>query len=280
MFIKSIKRKVMKMAFERKFDKINVLLDPNTDAGKVFIDLVRPAVMSGKLFMGIRVNRLDFYSGGNRFLVFEGKSFKYVPRLYDKDGSKNLKSINIDAFEKDFYKLAEQCKNYSSSNSNAEQYERKIIQNYFPHYDRSENVIVLDREIRINDSSDIKVDWLLYNTVKGQLKFVEVKTDDNDSLHRREKGKFKVENQLDSYSVQYGNNEELIIEQYKEYVRILNALLKTSIPEPEKFLDTQAGLAIFKKTGSRINCELLENTKAFYGDENNTLGSIWDHFAE
>ncbi len=266
------------MSFIRSFNKSELLLDENTAVGEFFRDFVRPAVKNGTLFMGIRVNRLDFYSGGNRFLVFEGKSFKYVPRIYDKDGSKNLKSINFDAFEKDFYKLAEQCKNYSSSNSNAEQYERKIIQNYFPHYDRSENIIVLDREIRINDSSDIKVDWLLYNTVKGQLKFVEVKTDDNASLHRREKGRFKVENQLDSYSVQYGNNEELIIEQYKIYVGILNALLGTSVPEPETFLDTNAGLAIFKKTGSRIDCELLEKTKAFYGDENNTLGSIWDHF--
>ena len=268
------------MSFVRKFDNPEILLDRNTDVGRFFIDFVRPAVMNGKLFMGIRVNKLDFYSGGNRFLVYEGKSFKYVPKIYGEDGSESLKPIDIGSFTDNFDKRVEICKRYSSPGSNAVQYERKIIQNYFPHFDKTERVIVLDREIRINDSNGIKVDWLLFNTETKQLKFAEVKTDDNSSLHSKEKGKFKVENQLDNYSVQYEKNEKLIIEQYKVYVKIVNTLLGTSIPEPEKFLDTKAGLAIFKKTSSRINCDLLEKTKAFYGDENNTLESIWDHFAE
>ena len=275
------------MSFVRKFDKdkTEVLLDSKTDVGKFFIGRVRPYVKNGKLFMGIRVNKLDFYSGGNRFLVYDGKSFKYVPKIYGEDGSGSLKPIDIGSFTDNFDKRVEICKRYSSPGSNVEQYERKIIQSFLPHFDRHERIIVLDREIRINDGNGIKVngikvDWLLFNTETKQLKFAEVKTDDNKSLHSKENGRFKVENQLDRYSEQYGKNEKLIIEQYKVYVKIVNTLLETSIPAPEKFLDTKAGLAIFKKTGSRINCDLLEKTKAFYGDENNTLESIWNHFDE
>ncbi len=270
------------MAFERKFDKINVLLDPNTDAGKVFIDLVRPAVLSGKLFMGIRVNRLDFYSGGNRFMIYEGGEFKAVPKIYGTSSEGKPmpveKAMGNDWKER-FDVLIEKCKNYNAEKS--EQKERKILQKYFPHYDKSEGVIVLDREIRINDGNGKKCDWLLYNTETRQLKFVEVKMSDNGDLHHLINGNYIVINQIEEYSNQYRKNETVIIEQYRNYVDILNKLLGISLALPESFLDTDAGLAIFEQPHEHIHQDLIDSIHPFIDEHREvSLEEIWDHFTE
>ena len=82
------------MAFERRIDEkiIQNLLDTDTDVGRIFTSLLRPSIMAGQLFMAIRVDRVDYYVGANRFMEYSGKSFKINPKMYGKSSkSKTIK---------------------------------------------------------------------------------------------------------------------------------------------------------------------------------------------
>ncbi len=270
--------------FTRTLDKkkIERLLDRESNLGRLFCDYLAPRIMCGEIFIAIRNNKIDFYVGGNRFLEYSGKGFKANPKIFNQ--SEQSKMICVENalpknWEKSLDEYMQRCLNYTSSKS--DQAERKIIQAYFPVYYKQNKVIVLDREVRINDGDGRKCDWLLYNKATGELKFVEVKISDHSSLRHNKDGKYEVMEQLNGYSCQYEKHEDRIVEQYKKYVDILNRLLGLSLSSPKKMLDTKAGLAIFMgKRGVEEN--LIDQIHPFIGSYlpavQATTEEIWNHF--
>ena len=267
-----------------KREMIDTLLDINTYEGRIFKTILYPDIMTGKIFMAIRVNKIDFYVGGNRLMEYSGECFKANPRIFGKSEKSRMIDIR-NVFEPDweskFASLVKACYAYSSNGK--EQGERKIMQSYFPVFDNKEaKVIVLDREVRINDGNGRKCDWLLFDIESGLLKFVEVKTSDNKEIKPHKDGTFDVIEQLNGYSRQYEANKETITEQYKVYVDSVNELLGLDLPKPDGMFDTKAGLAIF---GDRdeIHPDLIEMQKPFIGEYKPALTSsledIWKHFA-
>ena len=232
--------------------------------------------------MAIRVNKIDFYVGGNRFMEYSGTSFKANLKVFGKGVKSRMINIS-NVFDTDWMSdvpsLIEKCYNYSSEA--AEQAERKIIQAYFPVFDNKKSrVIVLDREIRINDGNGRKCDWLLFDTESKLLKFVEVKTSDNKGIKRHRDGSFDVIAQLNGYSRQYEIHRNQITEQYRDYVGIMNELLSLDLPKPEGLIDASAGLAIF---GCRdeIDPNLIRQVNPFIGEYRPaveaSLEEIWEH---
>ncbi len=271
------------MAFKRQLQEKNIekLLDRNTEEGGIFASLIRPLVMSGQLFMALRVDEIDFYVGGNRFLNYRGGSFRANPNVFgksDKDTLWEIVKVFDPGWEKTLFHLLSVCYNRSG-----EQKERKIMQAYFPAFDRGDRVIVLDREVRINDGDRGKCDWLLYDTDSRRLKFVEVKTDCNREIKRHRDGSFDVVSQLEKYQLQYEKNEMEIVEQYQNYVKIFNRLLGLQLPIPEALADTRAGLAIFGEK-SQIDEELLRLTDPYVGAfepaVTASIDEIWAHFCK
>ncbi len=274
------------MAFVRILDKkrIERLLDQNTYEGNVFSTVLIPRIMTGQIFMAIRDDKVDFYVGGNCFMSYSGQSFKVNPKIFGKSNINAMVSVAsvlpVDWTDK-VDDLVRQCYDYCSDNS--EQTERKIIQAYFPVYDNmKEKVLVLDREIRINDGNGKKSDWLLYNADTCQLKFVEVKTGSNKALKKHRDGTFDVSEQLDIYSRQYEKYGTEIVKQYGNYIEILNKLLGLDYKVPVGLLDTKAGLAIFVDD-QEPDKELirLENPfiTTYVPSVSATLADIWNHFA-
>ncbi len=153
--------------FTRTLDEqtIESLLNRESDSGRIFCDYPAPRIKCGEIFIAIRNNKIDFYVWGSRFLEYSGNGFK-------------AKVFPVN-WEKSFDKYIQKSVHYSAAKS--DQAERKIMQAYFPVYDKQNKVVVLDREIRINDGNGKKCDWLLYNTETCELKFVEVKISDHPS---------------------------------------------------------------------------------------------------
>ena len=274
------------MAFVRRLDqkRIERLLDINTYEGKIFSSILVPRVMTGQIFMAIRDDKVDLYVGGNCFMSFSGQSFKANPKIFGKSSTSAM--VNVDRiFPLNWTDIVDdlvrQCYEYSSVNST--QAERKIIQAYFPIYENLNNkIFVLDREIRINDGTGKKCDWLLYNTETCQLKFVEVKTGSNKDLMKRSDGTFDVSAQLDVYSRQYAEHSDEIVTQYGKYIEILNKLLGLHFDKPKGLLDTKAGLAVFAGN-QEIDKDLIRLENPFIGiyqpSVSASLTDIWNHFA-
>ncbi|MBR5089393.1 MAG: hypothetical protein IK093_08190 [Ruminiclostridium sp.] len=271
------------MSFKRTLyeEIINKLLDDSTDEGRVFKTILYPMVMTGTVFMAVRDNTLDFYVGGNVLLSYRGSSFKYNPKIFG--ASRESKMICPDAsfmkrLENDFQSVWSECYNYCSDGK--EQAERKVMQAYVPVFDRKDPVIVLDREIRLNEDGDkSKCDWLLYNTQTRKLKFVEVKLSYNSCLNMHRDGTFDVMKQLDGYSAQYQKYHDNIISQYRNHVKILNRLLGTSLPEPEDMLDTKAGLAVFETERKYAHSDQLsKKVSLFVGTSDTPIKDIWHIF--
>ena len=271
------------MSFIRNLDDhiINNFLDPDTNEGMIFTECLYAYVITGTVFMAVRDNTLDFYVGGNVFLSYRGSSFKYNPKIFG--ASQESKMIRPDAsflkrLENDFQSVWSECYNYSSGGK--EQAERKVMQAYIPVFDKKDPVIVLDREIRINeDGNKTKCDWLLYNTQTRKLKFVEVKLSTHKCLQKRRDGNFDVVDQLYKYSAQYEKYHDNIIAQYRNYVKILNRLLGTSLPEPEDMLDTKAGLAVFETERKYAHSDKLsKKVSLFVGTSDTPIKDIWHIF--
>ncbi len=270
--------------FKRCLDRkiISRLLDVDSYEGRIFKSLLYPRIMTGQIFMAVRVDKIDFYVGANRLMEYSGRCYKANAKIFDENETSrmvDIKKVFESGWENDFDSMIEKCYGYTSNGS--EQAERKIIQAFFPVYDRKDKVIVLDREIRINDGNGRKCDWLLYNTGAGLLKFVEVKTADNSGIKRHENGTFDVTAQLAGYERQYETHKEKITEQYQGYVDIINDMLKIQLPKPAGMLDTKAGLAIFGNK-KEIHPELIRKHDPFMGEYKpeitSSLEDIWNHF--
>ena len=93
-----------------------------------------------------------------------------------------------------------------------------------------EGVVVLDIEVNFkneNDNSKIQneqIDILLYSLSDRSLKFVEAKEFSNKELWSEENTKPKVVDQINRYNIQIDNRNKEILEEYKEYIGIVNKL--------------------------------------------------------
>jgi len=148
---------------------------------------------------------------------------------------KNLKPIQD--FTDGYKRIKENCSLYSGVESQGvsriyEKYSYALAKS------RSSSIVVLDIEVSLKaldeDRVQDRIDLLLFEKEKKRLIFCEAKHFSNSEIWAGSGKKIKVVEQIGRYVAQIKEKEGPIIEAYKKYVDIVNALFHVALPAPEK----------------------------------------------
>ena len=219
-------------------------------------------IKAGKIFPAFRNNIIDFYyKGGNAFKFKDGTfstHVKYASVLNGHDkpyiNEKELQKAKlITDFMDGYCRIKENCSLYSGV-------EAKGVSSLFSKSSYAlpnpntgiPKIVVLDIEVSLKalddleaissetQSSQDRIDLLLFNTKTKKLQFFEVKHFSNSEIWSEKGTKPDVIKQIQRYNLQIVKNREGILSAYKEYVktaRELFDLTKLDLPDPEQLSD-------------------------------------------
>jgi hypothetical protein len=100
---------------------------------------------------------------------------------------------------------------------------------------KESSVVVLDVEATFpkNESGKLdSIDIVLLDRDSKKIRFVEAKHYSYKGSLRSKSGKYPVVTQMNRYAERIRENQDAILNAYKNHVQALNALFETSIPEP------------------------------------------------
>lgn len=235
-----------------------------------------------KVFLAIRDNYIDFYHKGGRLFNFNKKGIrthiKYAS-VIESNGQDyltqdELKKSNLSTdFETGYNRIRENCARFSTTESLC------VSEIYHRHsYLSTSNVVVLDIEICF-ESLNMKgkmdrIDFLIYDKNTKILQFIEAKHFTNPEIWSATRP--RVIDQIDRYEKQIDYRKQSILENYVEYVKILNDLFGISLPVPVE-IHPKTILMIFgfddnQKRG-RLRELITENTE-FTDKKVYTIGKI------
>ncbi len=251
------------MAFERYFseDNIRKLQEEPLYRDRLRKDIVEKK-RKGSVFPAVRMGRIDFYHRGGKLFTYDGKVFrthhKYAAVLNsskDYVTEADLKDAPpIGSFLPSYPRIKENCAVYAGD-------EAASVSHLYSRFScarksQKEEIVALDIEVsfenRDEDEPDAnrkrsrqdRIDILLYNTSERRLRFFEAKLFSNVEIRASGEAKPRVVCQMERYRAQLKRREEQILEQYKNYVNVMNALFGTGLPQPES-LDLEPKLYVF-----------------------------------
>ena len=220
---------------------------------ELFCKHLLPDIKKGVVFPAVRGEKIDFYHLGRKLFSFDGRSFKSnVKYLVVLDQKKNG-----EVTEKGLQKLS-LCKSfvaaYQQIKKNTELYvdpeSKQVSKVCKAHsYCRQSTgpIIVLDIELSLTaqeeDRTADRIDLIFFNQKSKQIRFFEVKTYKNNEL-KEVKGDVPVINQVGRYKAQVEENNVTLLDDYQEYVKIINMLFGIKIPQPTS-IDRDVDLLIF-----------------------------------
>jgi len=283
------------MAFERKLSKsiIGKLQDE-----QLYNDYLLPDIRKGDVFPAIRKEKITFYhAGGNLFSYgkngFETNiKFASVSKLIKKGkeetyiNEKDLGKIRtIKKFTDEYKGIKENCSRYSGIEAIGVS---KVCEK--DSYVKTDNdIVVLDVETSLEsldeDRSQDRIDLLLLNKRKKQLRFYEAKDFSNGEIRSRMGKKPKVVEQIIRYKTQVKVKGIKIIEAYNKYISIVNGIFSIDLEEiididPDVYLlifgfDRDQRSGQFKKYIKNDNS--LKGIKGYsIGDMNNLkIENLW-----
>jgi hypothetical protein len=195
------------------------------------------------VFLAIRDNRIDFYHKGGKLFTYDSSGFKThlkYASVITSTGKDYLTESELSGyklasdFESNYQRIKENCSNYSGIEASG------ISDLYHKHSYLSDSiVVVLDIEISFEslneENKQDRIDILLLNKNTKTLQFVEAKHFSNKEIWSRSTP--KVITQLKRYESQIAKRKLEIRLEYTEYVRIVNGIFDTSLPEPEDIED-------------------------------------------
>ena len=202
------------------------------------------------VFLAIRNNRIDLYHGGGKLFSFDSNDFKthikyaaVIPKnKKDYLSESDLANYHlISDFNSNYKRIKENCKNYSGVEASGVSYL------YHKHsYLSNDNVSVLDIEISFDsldeNSSQDRIDILLYNKSLKTLQFVEAKHYSNKELWSTKTP--IVVDQIARYESQIKKRKKKILAEYVEYIKTINLLFNTCLPSPIE-IEEKVKLLIF-----------------------------------
>lgn len=217
----------------------------------LFKNKLKKDCQSQKVFLALRNVNIDFYHKGGRLFEFDQRGFhthlKYaavIPKqgkdyLTEKELSKPKAKYQLASnFIKSYSRIKENCSNYSGKEALG------VSCLYHKHsYHSMEEVVVLDIEISFEGLSDDKIktqdriDILLFNKKTTELQFVEAKHYSNKEIWSDKDSIPKVISQLDKYEKQIKSKKQTIINEYSDYVHLLNSIFQISLPNPTMIND-------------------------------------------
>lgn len=220
------------------------------------------------VFPAIRNETIDFYHRGGKLFQYDQSGFrthiKYASVISGNQSEyltqKELKNHSvIPDFLKEYIRIKENCANYSG----VEAIGVSEIYHRFPYFNGRSNVVILDIEVSlqsvsngIRDRTQDRIDLLLFNKAQKELKFVEVKHYSNNEIRSRSTYP-KVLDQIKRYKNQLSAKKGNIIDEYGNYVRIINGLFELDLPIPKE-LDEDVTLLIFGFDNDQKNGRLAK----------------------
>ena len=268
------------MSFIRSLDEKQILALSNSENYKCY-ELLKKDMASGQVFASVRKNQLYFYYKG-------GCLYKFSNGKFTRDKNYANYSDKTDGLS-EYEKAKKQIEN-RFTNSRGISKERKLLDDLNCHTfcrDRSTNVIVLDIEVNLNGSigGGKKCDIVLYNLQSRTLMFVEGKVFSDSRVNVKCGAMPEVIEQVNTYTAAIGEQEQNIIEQYANHVRILNRLFETSYEEPLAVIKP-AKLLVYETPSPLtennrysieiINSSIKENNVAWFRKgEKPSIDEIW-----
>jgi hypothetical protein len=226
---------------------------------------------SGKVFLAIRDNAVDFYYKGGRLFRYTSKGFgtdvKYATTLQKanddlfKEGIvyeselANLKPVSD--FTKNYEKVKQNCENHNKDS------EASLVSNlYHKHsYLSDSGIVVLDIEIAFSPlqkgNTQDRIDILLLDF--RTLRFVEAKRLSDPRLYSRTTP--EVIDQLERYEQQLQGKKDEVQSEYCRYIENLNMIFDMDLPHPQT-VDTAPTLWIFYygiEGREKIDKEIMSN---------------------
>jgi len=210
----------------------------------------------GEVFPAIRNKVIDFYYKGGRLFSYDkdrfrthikyASAYKEHPEAYITESMLgNLKQIQN--FTDGYERIKENCSLYSGVEALGVS---KIYENHSYAFTKSESlkVVVLDIEVSFEaleeDRLQDRIDVLLFEKEKKRLLFCEAKHFSNSEIWAEKVENIKVAKQIERYNDQIKDKKDQIIAAYTNYVKIVNDLFQTALPEPDKICPT-VSLIIF-----------------------------------
>lgn len=223
--------------FKRNFNDELIEKLVNSD---LYREKILGDIKSGNVFPGIRSERIDFYHNGGKLFTYDGEfkthvKFASVYRLDDEKNyvtERDLLSSKICNFLHDYERIKENCSKFSGE----EALGVSRIYGKYSYVTMMSGVMVLDIEVSFRsdeeDRSQDRIDLLLLNN--GVLRFYEAKHFSNGEIWAKLGSKPKVAGQVVRYKNQIKKNAPKIIEQYRNYVAIINEIFDLNVGLPQK----------------------------------------------
>ncbi|MCH5156263.1 MAG: hypothetical protein J1G02_00115 [Clostridiales bacterium] len=224
--------------------------------------LLKADVLKGEVFPAVRNERIDFYYLGGCLYSYAGTFFR------DPEWEKF--SDNTDGLSP-YDKAKKQVENKYAEVNGGSAERKKLNALYRQSFasDRSSQVVVLDIEIGLGKvkKKNQKCDLLLLNNQTSEIIFVEGKVYKDPRVRSAVGQKIEVIDQVNDYTEAIVTQSDTILQQYCEYVNIVNKLFGTSYAPPQKLI-TPAKLLVYDTgVGREVNIRYTVETT------NNALGA-------
>ncbi|MGA2762962.1 MAG: hypothetical protein ABSG17_06325 [Spirochaetia bacterium] len=251
----------------------------------LFRNNLRPESERGDVFPAIRDNEIHFYhKGGNLFKYSNSftTNIKYATVIGNK--TKDYVSENdlqgmplIQSFSEGYAKIKANCKLY---NENKESSSVAVLYHKYSCVLAHQDIVVLDIEIALpgldKENEQDRIDFLLFNTLKGTLRFYEAKR-----LENFKRTQLEVVEQVKRYQKQLSQRRDEILEAYKNYVKIENDLFDLDLPDPVS-LDPKVCLFVFEFDKTTVPNKRLFSGINYYriGNVGNVeIGNMWNEIS-
>ena len=218
------------MSFIRSLDKRQIELLQNNKNNALF-NLLKKDIISGVVFPAVRKNQIYFYyEGGCLFKFSNGKFMR--DSAFEKYGGET---------EGTSYEIAKKQVENKFTNKMGNVKERRLLNALYYHTfgnKRPYDTIVLDIEVNLNGNIACgkKCDLVLYNVPSGEIMFVEGKVFSDSRVNVKIGNTPEVIEQVNEYSLAIEEQAQTIINQYANYVGIVNYLFGSQYPIPKKLV--------------------------------------------
>lgn len=218
------------MSFVRSLEKKQIAALYNDKNCRLFNLLIND-IKSGVIFPALRKNEIYFYYEGGCLYKFTNGCFSrdltYEKYTYTSDGTP--------------YEIAKRQIERKFTNAKGNDKERRLLNALYCHTycrDYKLNTVVLDIEVNLNGSiaRGKKCDLVLYNTQARELMFVEGKVFCDRRVNVKRGNMPEVIAQVNTYSEAITEQKQAIIEQYENYIDIINNLFETEYQKPKRLI--------------------------------------------
>ncbi len=219
------------MSFIRCLDEKQIAALKNEKNIELF-NLLKRDIISGSVFPAVRKNQIYFYYEG-------GCLYKFANGRFTRDAAfikYDFETVGLSDYEA----AKKQNENkYTDTEGNSK--ERRLLNNLYRYtYGKARryDTVVLDIEVNLNGTigGGKKCDLVLYNVPLGEIMFVEGKVFSDSRVNVKCGFVPEVIRQVNIYTEAIAEQEKVIIEQYKNYIAIVNELFGTEYPSPTKLV--------------------------------------------